>query len=194
MKREDLEALGLEKDVVQKVMDLHGDDIESKKKKISELEDQVKEKDKTIKEHEGTIDKLGEDLKSAQGNSDDIEKLKKQIDDYKAADKKRKEDEANALKDKQLTDNILEVIGEKQFVNEYTKNSIISQIKTDLAKEENVGKSIKDIFEGMTKDSTDIFKNPQHDKLDIQPNKLGSGSNAEDDAKIRAVMGLPTTK
>lgn len=194
MKREDLEALGLEKDVIQKVMALHGDDIEAKKAKITELEDKVKEKDKAIKEHEGTIDKLGEDLKSAQGNSDDIEKLKKQIDEFKAAEKQRKEAEANALKDKQLTDNILEAIGDKEFVNDFTKQSIIAQIKEDLGKQENAGKGIKEIFEGLTKDSTDIFKNPQHDKLDIQPTNNGGGSNAEEDAKIRAVMGLSTTK
>lgn len=195
MKRADLEALGLEKDVVDKVMAMNGDDIEALKSENKSLKAYVEKKDKTIQEHEGTIKQLGDDIdKLKTEGGDEVGKLKDKIAAFEKAEKERKEAEANALKDKQLTDNILEVIGEKEFVNDFTKKSIIAQIKEDLGKQENAGKGIKDIFEELTKDSTDIFKNPQHDKLDIQPTNNGGGSNAEEDAKIRAVMGLSTTK
>ena len=195
MKRADLEALGLEKDVVDKVMAMNGDDIEALKNENKSLKTEVEKKDKTIQEHEGTIKQLGDDIdKLKTEGGDEVGKLKDKIAAFEKAEKERKEAEANALKDKQLTDNILEVIGEKEFVNDFTKNSIIAQIKEDLGKQENAGKGIKDIFEELTKDSTDIFKNPQHDKLDIQPTNNGGGPNGDDDAKIRAVMGLSTTK
>ena len=195
MKRADLEALGLEKDVVDKVMAMNGDDIEALKNENKSLKADVEKKDKTIQEHEGTIKQLGDDIdKLKTEGGDEVGKLKDKIAAFEKAEKERKEAEANALKDKQLTDNILEAIGDKEFVNDFTKKSIIAQIKEDLGKQENAGKGIKDIFEGLTKDSTDIFKNPQHDKLDIQPTNNGGGYNAEEDAKIRAVMGLPTTK
>ena len=195
MKRADLEALGLEKDVVDKVMAMNGDDIEALKNENKSLKADVEKKDKAIQEHEETIKQLGNDIEKLKSDGgEEVTKLKEKITAYEKAEKTRKEEEAKALKDKQLTDNILEAIGDKQFVNEFTKNSIITQIKADLEKEENVGKSIKDLFESMTKDSTDIFKNPQQENLNIEPSKLQSGSNAEDDAKIRAVMGLPTTK
>lgn len=178
MKREDLEALGLEKDVIQKVMALHGDDIEAKKAKITELEDKVKEKDKTIQEHEGTIKQLGDDIdKLKTEGGDEVGKLKDKIAAFEKAEKERKEAEANALKDKQLTDNILEAIGDKEFVNDFTKKSIIAQIKEDLGKQENAGKGIKDIFEELTKDSTDIFKNPQQQKLNINPTNNGGADD-----------------
>lgn len=183
MKKEDLEALGLEKDVIKSVLDLHGADIEEKKTEISKLNG-------IIKEHEGTIAKLGDDLKASEGDADKIKDLQKQIDDFKVAEQKRKDDEKKALEDKQLTDNIIEVFGDKKFVNEFTKNSIISQIKSDLQKEENKGKGIKDIFESITKDANDIFKNPQHEDLDIPSTKGGSNHSSEEDAKIREVMGL----
>ena len=184
MNRADLEKLGLEKDVIDKVMALHGTDIESKKTKISDLENKIKEKDETIKKHEEQITKLGDDLKASEGNVDKIKDLEKQIDDFKVAEQKRKEDEEKAQADKVLTDNILEVFGDKQFVNDFTKNSIMNQIKADLQKDENKGKGIKDIFETITKDANDIFKNPQHEEL----------TTAEEDAKIREVMGLNPSK
>ena len=195
MKRADLEALGLEKDIVDKIMTMNGNDIEELKTENKTLKADVEKKDKAIQEHEETIKQLGNDIEKLKSDGgEEVTKLKEKITAYEKAEKTRKEEEAKALKDKQLTDNILEAIGDKQFVNEFTKNSIITQIKADLEKEENVGKSIKDLFESMTKDSTDIFKNPQQEKLNIESSKLQSGSNAEDDAKIRAVMGLPTTK
>ena len=194
MNRADLEKLGLEKDVIDKVMTLHGTDIESKKTKISDLENKLKEKDETIKNHEEKITKLGDDLKASEGNADKIKDLEKQIDDFKVAEQKRKDDEEKAQADKLLTDNILEVFGDKQFVNDFTKNSIINQIKADLQKDENKGKGIKDIFETITKDANDIFKNPQHEELNIESTRGGNNTTAEEDAKIREVMGLNPSK
>ena len=103
--------------------------------------------------------------------------LNSAMDAFEKAEKERKEAEANALKDKQLTDNILEAIGDKEFVNDFTKKSIIAQIKEELGKQENAGKGIKDIFEGLTKDSTDIFKNPQQQKLNINPTNNGGADD-----------------
>lgn len=190
MNRADLEKLGLEKDVIDKVMALHGTDIESKKTKISDLENKLKEKDETIKKHEEQITKLGDDLKASEGNVDKIKDLEKQIDDFKVAEQKRKDDEEKAQADKVLTDNILEVFGDKQFVNDFTKNSIISQIKADLQKDENKGKGIKDIFESITKDAEDIFKNPQHEELNIPGTNGSNQTSTEEDARIREIMGL----
>ena len=50
MKRADLEALGLEKDVVDKVMAMNGDDIEALKSENKSLKADVEKKDKTIQE------------------------------------------------------------------------------------------------------------------------------------------------
>lgn len=193
MKRTDLEALGLEKDVVDKVMEMHGADIEEKKNKISELEGKISDKDKIIKDNEDKITKLGEDLKAGEGDAETIKNLQKQVEDYKEAEKQRKDAEAKAAADKTLTDNIIEAFGDKKFVNEYTKNSLIAQIKDELGKDENQGKGIKDIFETITKDSTDIFANPQHEDINL-PGVGGQGNGGSDDAlaKARAIMGLET--
>ena len=59
-----------------------------------------------------------------------------------------------------MSDNILNAIGDKKFVNDYTKNSIVSEIKKALSDEKNAGKSTKDLFEEITKDKEGIFENP----------------------------------
>lgn len=176
MKKTDLEALGLEKDVIKSVLDLHGEDIEAKKAEIERLNGIIKEK-------EDTITKLGDDLKAGEGDAETIKKLQKQVDDYKEAEKQRKDAEDKAAADKTLTNNILEVIGDKKFVNDFTKNSIIEQIKTNLADKANAGKGIKDIFEGLTKDAENIFVNPQHENIDIPKIKQGGSTKAADTLK-----------
>ena len=59
-----------------------------------------------------------------------------------------------------MDNNIISAFGDKKFVNEYTKNAIINDIKKGLKDENNGGKSAKDLFEEYTKDKSDIFANP----------------------------------
>lgn len=114
---------------------------------------------KEIDNYKSTIDDLKQQIEKAP-KSDDIEALKTKITEYENAEQKRKEAEETAKKDAILTNNILEAIKDKKFVNDYTKNSIISEIKKGLSDSNNAGKSAKDIFEALVKDRTDIFENP----------------------------------
>ena len=78
---------------------------------------------------------------------------------------------------------------DKKFVNEYTEQAMISQIKAELGKPENKGKGIGDIFAALTKDKAGIFANPN------EPGNMSGFGGADitevDDAKMRAIMGLP---
>jgi choloylglycine hydrolase len=83
-------------------------------------------------------------------------------------------------------------ICDMQFVSwVLSQCSTIDQVKEELSKAENKGKGAKDIFEAITKDSTDIFKNPQQTKLEIPPTGDNLGADNVDEARMRAVMGLP---
>ena len=172
MKRTDLETLGLEKDIIDKVMQLHGADIESKKAEISKLQ-------ATNEEQATKITELGENLKASKGDADKIVELQKKIDDFTQAEAERKANEEKINAENIRTNNILDVIGDKKFVNDFTKQAVINQIKSEMDKSENAGKGIKDIFEGLTKDSTDIFANPQQQKITLPP----SGGGTDDEQK-----------
>ena len=99
------------------------------------------------------------EIKESKDDTDlkkEIEALKQQI-----ADKEKKEEAIQ--KDNALTKDIIKVFGDKEFINEYTKNAIISEIKSIYNSEDNI-KSLNDIFSEVTKDKDDIFTNPNQVK------------------------------
>lgn len=144
--REFLKGLDLDKETIDTIMAEYGKNITGKTEKIQELESKVKE-------YEATINDLSSKAENNQKVSEELETLKQQIADNEAKAKAEEQD-------KILTNNIMKVIGDKQFVNDYTKDSIINEIKKELNDNNNAGKSAKDIFEAITKDRTDIFDNP----------------------------------
>lgn len=61
-------------------------------------------------------------------------------------------------KDMEITYGIEEALKDKQFVNDYTKNAIVNEIKNGLYTRENV--TVDGLFEELTKDKTGILVNP----------------------------------
>ena len=114
-----------------------------------------------------TINNLEEDLKNTDVNSKELETLRGTVKSYKQAEKKREEEAKRAQADKELTDIVLKAIGETEFVNEYTKKSIVNEIKTRMETEK--GKGAKELFDEITKDQNGILKNPQQEDIKIPP-------------------------
>lgn len=121
-----------------------------------------------------TISELKEQIDKAP-KTDDYETLKTKIAEYEQKETERQEKAKADEQDRILTNNILEAIGEKKFVNEYTKDSIVNEVKKALKDTNNAGKSAKDLFESITKDKTDIFDNPNKmtDMPGVQQNDIG---------------------
>ena len=130
----------------------------------AKVEDKYKQQ---IKTSEDTIADLKKQMENIPSN-DEIEKLKTKITEYETAETNRKAEEESAKQDKILNENIAQVFGDKKFTSEYAKNGLMNDIKTELAKVENKGKGIKDIFESLTKDSTGIFAN-DNEVTDMPP-------------------------
>ena len=95
-----------------------------------------------------------------------------------AKEQKRIEEEKAKKDDEILTNNIIEAFGDKKFINDYTKNAIINDIKAGLKDANNGGKSAKDLFEELTKDKSDIFANPNQ-----VPDMAGMGDSEETTTK-----------
>ena len=140
------------------------------------------ETDKLKDEYKKTIDDLKEQVKNAP-SSDEITNLKNTIADMEAKEQKRLEDEKAKRDDELLTNNIIAAIGDKQFVNDYTRNAIIEDIKKGLKEENNGAKSAKDLFEEITKDKSDIFANPNK-----MPDMPGMGDSEESTSKKEMPM------
>lgn len=144
--REFLKGLDLDKETIDTIMAEHGKLITEAKEKTQELENKVKD-------YETKIDELSSKAETNTKVQEELDNLKKSIAENEAKAKAKAEDDA-------LTKNITSVFGDKKFVNEYTKNAIISDIKTALKDSNNAGKSAKDLFEELTKDKEGIFDNP----------------------------------
>ena len=174
--REFLKGLELDKETIDTIMAEHGKLITEAKEKTQELENKVKD-------YESKIGELSSKAETNTKVQEELDTLKKQI----AEEKKQKEQEDLEAT---LNKNVLEAIGDKEFVNERTKNAIINEVKTALQDKANVGKSAKDIFETITKDSTDIFKNKNElkDMPDIQESKPAEGKSTSEGIKINPMF------
>lgn len=179
MNREFLKSLEISDDLIDKIMGEHGKDIQAEKDKAKAASTELE-----------TYKTQVEELKKTVGDNTDAAKKLKELQDQ-IAEEKRLADEKAA--DEQLTGTIKAAFPkDRKFVNEYTEAAYISQIKAEMAKPENKGKGIAEIFGALTKDKTGIFENPN--QVRNMSGFGGAGGADIDDATIRKVMGLPPKK
>lgn len=173
----------LSQEEIKSILAEHGKSVKTETEKV---ENNMKKENEDLK---ATIDDLKEQINKAP-KTDEIESLKSKIAEYETKEKERKEEEDKKIFEENLNKNVLEAIGDKEFVNERTKNAIINEVKTALQDKANVGKSAKDIFEAITKDSTDIFKNKNElkDMPDIQESKPAEGKSTSEGIKINPMF------
>ena len=173
----------LSQEEIKSILAEHGKSVKTETEKV---ENNMRKENEDLK---ATIDDLKEQVNKAP-KSDEIESLKSKIAEYETKEKERKEEEDKKIFEENLNKNVLEAIGDKEFVNERTKNAIINEVKTALQDKANVGKSAKDIFETITKDSTDIFKNKNKlsDMPDIQESKPAEGKSTSEGIKINPMF------
>lgn len=120
MKTEDLKALGLEQETIDKIMAMNGKDVNGLKDKYERaikerdsLSDQLKDANETISGFEGV----------------DPDGLKKEIEDWKAKCK-QVEEQAKAERDQRAFDDALNAeIESIQFSSESAKRDVLRQIR-----------------------------------------------------------------
>lgn len=181
MNRNFLETLGLEKDTIDKIMAEHGKSINEKneelttlKNQVDELTEKVGDSDETKKKHDELAAQVAELMQQL-----------KEKDEKEKAEQEKKEKEK---KDKSLSDKVDEVLKDKTFVNDFTKNAIANELKNKLKDDENA--DLVKSLEEMTKDSDNIFANKHKQGLSIPPTEAGEGEEDKNEKLIRKVMGL----
>ena len=161
----------LSKEEIKAILAEHGKSVKIETEKV---EDKLK---KDIDTYKSTIDDLKAQIEKAP-KSDEIENLKTKIADYEQKEVDRKAKEKAEEEDRVLTNNILTIFGDKKFTSDYAKNGLMNDIKAELNKAENKGKGIQEIFDGLTKDKSDIFVAPNQIK-DME----GMGDSEENENK-----------
>ena len=108
----------LSQEEIKSILAEHGKSVKTETEKV---ENNMRKENGDLK---ATIDDLKEQINKAP-KSDEIESLKSKIAEYEANETKRIEAEKQKALDESLTTNILNAIGDKKFVNDYTKNAQI---------------------------------------------------------------------
>lgn len=137
--REFLKGLDLDSEMIDTIMAEYGKLVTKDKEELTNLK--------------GEIISLKQTSKNAIELQDKYDELTKQIEQDNANKKAKAEEDA-------LTKNINDAIGDKKFVNDYTKNSIINEVKDALKDEANIGKSAKELFAEITDGKEGLFANP----------------------------------
>ena len=153
MKREFLKELGLEDETINKIMAEHGKDIESYKTRLTDTEQKLTGSQGQVAQYETKIAELE---KLSAGNAE----LKRQLDALNRQIAADREAAQKAQADKELTDKVIAAFGDRKFVNAYTRDAMVAEVKAALAKAENAGRGIGEIFAELTKDEDGIFANP----------------------------------
>ena len=139
-------------------------DYQKQKEKLDTANQSIKELNETIKGYEGT----DETIKTLQGK----------VEAYEQAEADRVQAEKDRKADEEMNARITETIGEVEFINEFTKNSIYQAIKDGVKADSTKG--VKSIFEELTKDKEGIFKNPQ-DPINLPKGDGGGKPNSADE-------------
>lgn len=182
MKRDFLKELGLEEETINKIMAENGRDINNAKgdneKAAAELE-QLKAELKSAQE---TLEKFG-----------DYDNVKADLDKYKVELEKSQSDYKNKIAAMELSAKVKDFTNNYKFVNEVTRDAYNSKLADALNADENKGKSLEELFKGLTDGKENIFID---EKKPAPPTIIDMASDKpqEDDAAVRAVMGLPPKK
>ena len=137
--REFLKGLELDSEMIDTIMAEYGKLVTKDKEELTDLK--------------GQLLSLQETSKNAIELQDKYNELTKQIEQSNAEKKAKAENDM-------LMENINSAINGKEFVNNYTKNSIVNELKNALKDEANIGKSAKDLFEEITNGQEGLFRNP----------------------------------
>ena len=117
--------------------------------RLARLKNDLSQRDETIKK-----------LEEASG---DAEAIREELRRYKEET------------DRILTEAAEQALDGKEFVNEFTRNHFVAELKKAIADPANEGKGAVKLFEEMTKDMDHIFRNPQLEPLKLPGvDKLGS--------------------
>lgn len=187
MKREFLAELipDVAKEVIDQILDANGRDVESAQGSHKKTKEGLAAANQKIAEYEQEIESLKDATADADALKLKVVELEKSIQERKEADEREKAEAA-------VTSRFDAVIGEKQFLNDFTRSGVLNEFKAAIADKENEGKSDSDILTALVKDREGIFANPNPPAPIPGTGKIDA--KKLDEAKIRAVMGLPEKK
>lgn len=161
MKREEIKAIFADAtdEQLDKILAIHGADVEKTKAKVTALETELKEKTEAF-------DNLNNEFETLKTSNASGEEWQKKYEALKAEnDAKEKQAEADRIL-KEKTEGIRKrfdaCVGDKKFTHPAIQADVLKRFSEALEIEDNKSKSDADIFHELTKDDATAFVNVQH--------------------------------
>lgn len=166
MKREELEALGLSKEQIDKVLDAHHKELDPVQKDLAKAQDDLKAEQEKTSVQKTTIDELN---KSLDGFKDvDVSALKQQITKLEGDIKAKDEEHSKAIADRDFQDILKESIASAKGKNAKAITALldIDALKASKNQKDDIAAALKKLAEA--EDSKMLFGEPE-------PTHVGDG-------------------
>lgn len=192
MKREELEALGLTKEQVDKVLDAHHAELGPVQKKLEKAEADLNAANETVETQKTTIKELKTDLEEFKGA--DVSGMKAKIETLENDLQNKATEYAQQIADRDFNDLLKESINSVNGKNAKAITALldVETLKASKNQKEDIVAALKTLTEA--EDSKMLFGEPAP-TVDGKGNPIGTvtktGSPAEVTAQMRSIMGLP---
>ena len=191
MKREDLEALGLSKEQIDKVLDMHHQEYDRVKKDLDAAKKDLEAETEKTSTQATTIKNLKKDLEEFKDA--DVSGMKQKIADLEKDIKEKDENHQKEIADRDFNDILKDSIATAKGKNAKAITALldVDALKASRNQKEDIAEALKTLSEA--EDSKMLFG-------DLEPTPAGGGNpigtvtkggNQEGDAAMRAAMGLP---
>lgn len=150
--------------------------------------------DSDIKKARNDLKTTKDTIATLEANKGDTEALQAELDKYKRADEARQKAEQEAQARAATLERFKAAKGDKEFSSDYAEIGVLDAFSKALADPANTGKGDSELFLALTQDAVGLFKNPQQETVTIKGVGGSWSNNANNDAMMRRVMGLPPTK
>ncbi len=167
MKREDLEALGLTKEQIDKVLDMHHTEYDPVKKDLETAQEDLKNEKAKTSAHETTIEGLKKDLDEFKDA--DVSGMKKKIEDLEEDIRTKDADHQKEIADRDFNDLLKESITASKGRNAKAITALldVDTLKASKNQKEDIAAAIKALT--VAEDSKMLFGEPE-------ANPVGTGN------------------
>lgn len=192
MKRDELETLGLTKEQVDGVLDMHHKELDPMQRELETANGNLKVANDKLEVQKSTIDGLKDDLKKFDGV--DVTELNKKIEQLEKDIQTKDTEHAQQLADRDFQDMLKESIASVKGKNAKAITALLDleTLKASKNQKEDIAAALKTLVEA--EDSKMLFGDPDPtpvgggDPIGVVT-KGGNVASATD--SMRSIMGLP---
>ncbi len=183
MTRDEIRGIieGITDEQLKKILDINSADIGKAKRGFDDLKAQLEEAQTQTARMEEELSRLGEVQCEADKVKVKMEELQKIIDEKNRAEEEKMQESA-------LNQRFCEASRNMEFINEFTRQGILSQFKNALLDESNAGRDDGEIFDSLVGGQGNLFAPKEGIPAVVAPT-MGFGGSITD-ADVREIMGL----